>query len=797
VLENQAERVAGNLREVVTRAREVAVSDETAACFQATVPDPLPALPQSLARLLEPEAEGPPFCDRIVLRTSQGRVLASFGLQGSLPPPLFHSFCAGSSRYRLGFAQLDDDIRLGISVPVPGHEEAELILVFTPNLERLLDSRETDFRDSATFALVLEGTGVTICNNEKFQPSHFRPILQGGPGQITETAARPENQRTGRWLGQWTSVGDTPLSLACIVPRRTVLGPYSRELAAISAMLSAVLLGGLLSALWQLVGKHRRTVIRNCELALVERELRERLRNYERDATAHQRLAAAIDTAGEAMAMVDSHACFVYVNRAFENLFGLAAQEVVGRRVAEFAPPDETERLKTFIAGHRDTPWSRRVRCRHCEGDRLLLDLAVSPVRNKGREEIAYYFAIAHSVGNEIGLEERTVQARKIDAVARFAGGMAHEFNNLLQVIIGYAGEMVESVESPDLRESLEQILTASRRGSGITARLIAFSRRQAVRCESDSANTAIRATVPTLQQRLGLDVDLRLDLADPLWPAAIDRGRLGQALVFLAENASADMRHGGVFTVTTSNIEFTETCETLAGPLPPGQYVRISVSDTGQGLTPELLGHLFEPQFEAAQNGQKAFQGLGLSMVHGIIAQHKGGIVVDSVPGRGTSFHIYLPRARDGEEPKEIEQPEPAPAPCRQAKVVLLAEDEESVRQVANRLLSKAGYHVIEGVDGKDALALFEANRDRIDLAMLDLVMPEMNGAEVAEQIRRQAPDLPILFCSGYAHQQFPTEIHMPRDIPLLGKPYEPCALLDAVERLLNAAPSRARRPE
>jgi len=262
--------------------------------------------------------------------------------------------------------------------------------------------------------------------------------------------------------------------------------------------------------------------------------------------------------------------------------------------------------------------------------------------------------------------------------------------------------------------------------------------------------------------------------------------------VALLAENACADMPHGGLFTVATANAEFTEPCETLVGTLPPGPYARISVSDTGPGLPPERLARLFEPIFDAPLNGEGMFPGLGLSMVHGIVAQHDGGIVVDSTPGRGATYHIYLPRSRSGETAAPPRRDEEGKFLPGQGRVVLLAEDEASVRQVAVRLLAKAGYTVIEGTDGKDALAQFEAHRERIDLAMLDLVMPEMDGASLAREIRRRSPALPILFCSGYARQQLPEGMALPADIPLLDKPYEPQCLLDTIDRLLAAAPPR-----
>lgn len=551
----------------------------------------------------------------------------------------------------------------------------------------------------------------------------------------------------------------------------------------------------LLAALWHLSRKHRRALDRKRELEQTVRELRGKLRQQTQESMAARRLAAAVEESDQAIALVDDRGCLVYANRAAGDLIGFAVPENLGRQVAEFAPPDEVERLVPVIAEHRAATWSRRVRCRHRDGERRLVDLTVSPVPNGEEDGPHHYFAIIRDMGNELEIGERTLKARTLDAVARFSGGLAHEFNNLLQVILGYAGEMAESTELPGQRESLDQILGAGRRGAELTARLVAFSRQQPLRRETVAIDETIRACAQTIQQRLGLEIDLRLNLGGSQCSVSLDRVRLGQALCHLAGNAREEMPNGGTLTIATSQVECPEPLVTLIGTLPPGQYLKIEVSDTGNGLLPDEMAHLFEPII--GTNGRKAggiFQSLGLSMVHGIVAQHDGGILVGSAPGEGTSYLLYLPCFPDGAGPAAAEPEQPADQANGRGRVVLLAEDEVAVRQVAARLLTKAGYEVIEAENGKTAVAQFETHRSRISLAMLDIVMPELNGAETAAQIRRLSPATPILFCSGYAKRQLPGGIELPEDIPLLGKPYDPQSLLDLVERLLAATPGATR---
>jgi two-component system cell cycle sensor histidine kinase/response regulator CckA len=346
---------------------------------------------------------------------------------------------------------------------------------------------------------------------------------------------------------------------------------------------------------------------------------------------------------------------------------------------------------------------------------------------------------------------------------------------------------MAETAEDPELADGFHQVLAACRTGSDLTARLVAFSRQQATHRELGSVNAAIRSCAPTIQRWLGSNVDLQLAMAGDPWNVLLDASRIEQALVQLAENARDAMPYGGTVTIRTANVTLPEAVQTVVAVLPPGDYVRIDVIDTGKGIAPEDLHRIFEPLYTTRQ--QTGLKGLGLCVVHGTIAQHAGGIVVKSVPAQGTTFEIYLPRSVDQRPPAVAagSAAEPAVASSGEGRCILLAEDEEAVRDVAVRLLEKAAYSVIEAVDGHEAIAKFDEAKDRIDLALLDIVMPEASGAAVAAHIRATSPGTPILFCSGFAKHQLPEGIALPEDIPLIGKPYEPHQLLDAIARLIE----------
>jgi PAS domain S-box-containing protein len=541
----------------------------------------------------------------------------------------------------------------------------------------------------------------------------------------------------------------------------------------------------LLAMLFVVAWQHDRVVREHVELARVDLELQERLREAKRAEDDTRRLTQAFDNAGEPVMVTDRWGTLEYVNHAFEHLLGFSSADVLGKRLVDFVPPDEAQRLEPLIAKSHKTVWSRRIRCRHRDGERLRLDITVSPVFSAEEQAVVNYIVLARDVRGDMQLEERTLQARKLEAVGRLAGGLAHDFNNVLQVILGYAGEMMESIRQPEQRDNLSQILAAGQLGSELTSRLIAFSRQQISHREIADINDTIRTCAPTIQKRLGSNVDLQLDLEPKLWQTLLDASRFEQVLVQLAENARDATPDGGTVTIRTSNATFREPTQTVISDLPSGEYVRTDVTDTGRGIPPEDLEQIFEPLFTTRQQG--GLKGLGLCVVHGTIAQHGGGIIVDSRPGHGTTFQLYLPRCVNPSQGTADDSPEVADAQPGEGKVILLAEDEEPVRHVAARLLAKVGYEVLEAVDGNDAIAKFDGQRDRIDLALLDIVMPGVSGAVVAGHIRRASPETPILFCSGYAKHQLPDGIDLPRDIPLVGKPYEPRRLLGAIAELLG----------
>ena len=800
-VERYAALVGDRLQAIRTRVLSQAESEELHAVLAQSSPAALSRADVALHRLVQPDAMGSPTpFAKAILRNALGEDVAVATapqdalLSGQTPVPdgpvPSVPLPVPGRRWGLGSTRLSDGVLrlvLAAEVPTEGRAAGQLLLVFTRDLVHFLPALPLCGGELATSALGLRRVGMFARVGDGLEPSQFAELLQAERDCTTAFEAELLSGQTVQLVGRWTVVSGTPLVFAHALAERRLTGRFSLGLTRGSLFVSSAFVFVLLIAFLLLSRRYKRILAEHADLVAVDLDLQHRLHESERGEVESHRLTSAVDGAGEAVITVDRDGRLTYVNRAFERLFGLARAESLGRRLAEFMPPDEVPRLEPAMLAGACEALSLRVRCRHRDGDRLLLGLTVSPVCDEAGE-VVHYLILARDVRDEVALEERSLQARKLAAVGRLAGGMAHEFNNVLQVILGYAGEMAESVSDPDLRESLSQILTAGQRGSELTGRLVAFSQQQVSQREPGSLNDAVRAQVETIQRRLGTNADLQLLLGNGLWTVALDSARIGQALVHLAERAREGMPNGGMLTISTGNVTFEEPLQTLTGLLPSGDYGVLRMQDTGLGISPEDLEHIFEPVFSSRPQGTS--QGLGLSIVHGTIAQHEGGIVVESAPGCGTSFDIYLPRG--AAEPGEAvpDEAELLPQQSGLGQTILLAEDEEPVRHVAARLLAKAGYKVIEAADGREAIAVFEAQRDRIDLALLDIVMPEMSGAAVADFIRRNSPETPILFCSGYAKRQLPEDIALPEDIPLIGKPYEPQHLLDAIAGLLAPSP-------
>jgi signal transduction histidine kinase/CheY-like chemotaxis protein len=388
--------------------------------------------------------------------------------------------------------------------------------------------------------------------------------------------------------------------------------------------------------------------------------------------------------------------------------------------------------------------------------------------------------------------EEQLRQAQKMEAVGRLAGGVAHDFNNILSVVVGTSAVLLDDLGPRDhLRPELEVIRRAGERAGELTRKLLAFSRRQELQPRTVCLNEIVAGLETMLRRLIGDDVTLAFVPTPGLGPVLADPGQIEQVIVNLVVNARDAMPGGGALTIETSSVELSASLGgAAAGGLAPGRYAVLSVSDTGHGMDAATRARIFEPFFTTKEPGKGT--GLGLSTVYGIVAQSGGHVFVHSEPGAGTTFRVHFPMVERQEAPAPAEVPRARTA--RGTETVLLVEDEDLVRATMRTILQRGGYTVIEAKNGGEALLACEQLPKPIALLVTDVVMPRMNGPELAARLRAQRPGLSVVYISGYAAGQGIEEIESGTEdgVAFLQKPFEPNELLRKVRDVLDAAISK-----
>lgn len=497
--------------------------------------------------------------------------------------------------------------------------------------------------------------------------------------------------------------------------------------------------------------------------------LRERVRE-------HARLATAIEQADETAVITDQDGRIEYVNPAFERITGYTRDEVIGRTPGVLKsgkhPPEfyaDMWRLLREGKTWRGLFWNRRK-----DGSLYEEEASISPVCDtEGR--VVNYVAIKRDITRQRALEAQLRQAQKMESIGRLAGGVAHDFNNSLQAILGFCELLLagKAADDPE-RADLEFILKSAKHASELTAQLLAFSRRQIIRPQTIGLNELVREQERMLRRVLGETITLRVECDPDDPPVRADTGQIRQVLVNLAVNARDAMPEGGTLTLCTCARDGT-----TADSAPGARWVCLEVSDTGTGMSEEVQSHLFEPFFTTKAMGQGT--GLGLSVVDGIVKQHGGHVEVRSAPGEGASFTVYLPRASHTDE---AAAPAGGPAPGASTphggRRVLLVEDEEGPRRFAVRVLQEHGFDVKEAADLSAARALGET--EPFDLLVSDVILPDGSGAEFARTWVERRPGGRVVLMSGYARDRIQADDFKRRGFFFLAKPASVQALLDAV---------------
>ena len=486
----------------------------------------------------------------------------------------------------------------------------------------------------------------------------------------------------------------------------------------------------------------------------------------------------------------DSTGKILDANPAFLQLLGLSsASELIGQHIfGLYAETDQWFALADFLRSAEPfkgvtAEWRRK------DGTNTMVRISGRSVTNGGDGRVVFEL-FAEDVTERHILEQQLRQSQKMEAIGRLAGGIAHDFNNLLMVISGYSEFLLERLGAePHLRGPAQEIAGAADRASSLTRQLLAFSRKQMLAPRIVNLNDVATENIKMLTRMIGEDIDLVMVPGPNLWSVRADAGQIDQVIMNLAVNARDAMASGGKLTIETSNVTLDEDYARVHAPLPAGDYVMVAISDTGEGMDNETQSHIFEPFFTT--KGPKG-TGLGLSTVYGIVKQSGGYIWVHSELGRGTTFKIYLPRvASTGQAvphvaaPVEYRRVEPG------TETILLVEDEANLRYLARQYLEKQGYKVIEAADGAVAMQIAVAHDKVIHLLLTDVIMPGMNGRELAQRICEIRPNVKVLYMSGYTENVIGHDGMLDAGVSLLQKPFTLRDLKSKVREVLDATPT------
>jgi two-component system, cell cycle sensor histidine kinase and response regulator CckA len=460
---------------------------------------------------------------------------------------------------------------------------------------------------------------------------------------------------------------------------------------------------------------------------------------------------------------------------------GWPADQMRGRPLAEFMHPDDSEAaLAAFdaIANGADPGESIAFRLLHVDGTWRSVEAFADRPRNwSGPERVV---VTGRDLGPRERLERELGEARRMEVLGRFAGGVAHDFDHLLTAIQGYTSLLLRDLRPGEPQyEGLEEIRLSSERAARLTRQILAFGRHHAEDSGPVDPNRLVSNLARLLPPLIGEDLSLVTVLAPNVGMVRGDPGHLEQVVMNLVLNAREAMPDGGRLTIGTGNEEITDYDPRASPELPPGHYVTLSVRDTGKGIDPEVLPSIFEPFFTTKENGRAL--GLGLATVYGIVKQCEGHVDVESAPGRGTTVRVYLPVARG-----ETGGGSFAARVARREGIILLVEDQEPVRRFARAALEEQGYRVLEAGHGWEALMRLSEFDGAVNLVIADVMMPEMGGSELARRLAVERPGLPILFLSGYTDDERVLRSLGPASA-FVQKPFTPGALVERVEEMLR----------
>lgn len=504
-----------------------------------------------------------------------------------------------------------------------------------------------------------------------------------------------------------------------------------------------------------------------------------------REKTERASLVAAVEQVAEEILVTDLDGNIEYCNPAFERSTGYSRSEVIGRnpRILKSGKQDAQFYLELWSRIAGGEAWTGHFTNRKKDGTLYHAEGTISPIHDAWGHRTGYVSATRNVTGR-LRMEEQLRQAQKMEGIGRLAGGVAHDFNNLLTVIAGYSGLLEEKLSSDDpLLDYAQQISRASEHAASLTRQLLTFSRKQIIKPKPIDLNALVGGMKQMLQRLVGEDVEVIADLAPGLGHVRADADQMSQVLINLAANARDAMPKGGRLCVRTAIVEPGESPAAEDREALPGVTVLLAVSDTGVGMSYETRQNIFEPFFTTKERGRGT--GLGLSTVYGIVKQNRGHIDVRSEPGKGATFSIYLPRIE--EAPAIREGGGPVAVRVRGSETILVVEDDDSVRRLIVGTLGMCGFQVLQAADGPGALNAATQHAGPIDLLLTDVIMPGMNGKEVADRLAALRPGVKVLFISGYSGELIAKAGVLHPGLAYLPKPFTSDLLAAKVREMLG----------
>ena len=493
-------------------------------------------------------------------------------------------------------------------------------------------------------------------------------------------------------------------------------------------------------------------------------------------------LQTAIDSSSEAVLITDQQGNIVYGNPAVETMTGYSPLEIIGRNIQFLSSglqQDDEKHRQLWKTIQEGDSWAGEFLNRHKDGTTYFQRAIISPVRDE-KGEISHFVSIASDITREKKLEEQMIQAAKMDSLGHLASGIAHDFNNYLTIINGYSEMLLFENENNKNSERLGVILQAGKNASRLVAKILGFSRRQAVAPTVIEINGAMNDLERMVRRLLGEKIELQLELAPDAGQVLIDPTQIEQVLINLVLNARDAMPGGGRLTLATAPRSVDPGFAAEHPGLAPGEYAAIDVRDSGQGMDPQVLARIFEPFFTTKPKGEGT--GLGLASVFGIVAQNHGGVWAESEAGRGSTFHVLLPRVSE----KAAAEPAASTGKRFDNRTALLVEDEPGIRELMRSILASLGMQVQVAADGEQALKI-AGELQHLDLLFCDVILPGISGVEVADGIRTLHPKAAVVFSSGHGEGFLKRAGLQLPEVHFIEKPSTRAALVEKIGEVLS----------